>query len=119
MFRRAPAFLAIPRKLWEKYCNEPFCRASARPSSSSSIWGYFRARGRRTRTSTNRRDMSKDRRLECDWHNGTVPENVVIEEGAYLETTFSFHCYRSEAPQAVVLGRGSSVYLGTMFDMGP
>jgi len=63
--------------------------------------------------------MNRERRVEGDWYNGTVPENVLIEEGAYLETSFSFHCYRSQMAEAVVLGRGCSVYLGNMFDMGP
>ena len=63
--------------------------------------------------------MTRDRRIEDDWYDGTVPENVSIEEGAYLETSFSFHCFRSKAAEAVFLGRGCSIYLGTMFDLGP
>jgi acetyltransferase-like isoleucine patch superfamily enzyme len=63
--------------------------------------------------------VNKDRKLEWDWYDGSVPENVTIEEGAYLETTFSFHCCRSQLADAVVLGRGCSVYLGNMFDLGP
>jgi acetyltransferase-like isoleucine patch superfamily enzyme len=62
--------------------------------------------------------MSKARTLEWDWYPGTIPENVVMEEGAYLETTFSFYCYRSESPVGARFGRGSSIYLGTMFDLG-
>src|SRR5262249_6045397 len=38
---------------------------------------------------------------------------------AYVETTFSFFHYRSEAPTGVRIGRGASTYLGTMFDVGP
>jgi acetyltransferase-like isoleucine patch superfamily enzyme len=63
--------------------------------------------------------MSQARTLEWDWHPGTIPENVVIDEGAYLETTFSFHCYRSEMPLGARFGKGSSTYLGTMLDVGP
>jgi acetyltransferase-like isoleucine patch superfamily enzyme len=63
--------------------------------------------------------MNMDRKLDWDWYPGTVPENVVIEEGAYVETTFSFHCYRSELPLGARFGKGSSTYLGTMLDVGP
>jgi len=63
--------------------------------------------------------MTADRRLEWDWYPGTVPENVVLDDLAYLETTYSFELFRSQAPGAVQIGRGSSVYLGVMFDLGP
>jgi acetyltransferase-like isoleucine patch superfamily enzyme len=62
--------------------------------------------------------MDADRRLPWDWYPGTVPENVVLDETAYVETTFSFHLYRSRAPVGVRIGRGASTYLGTMFDVG-
>src|SRR4051812_29700636 len=63
--------------------------------------------------------MNPDRTLPWDWYPGKVPENVVIDEEAYLETTFSFYLFRSEMPEAVRYGRGASSYLGTMFDLGP
>ncbi|BAY48725.1 maltose O-acetyltransferase like protein [Scytonema sp. HK-05] len=59
------------------------------------------------------------RTLSWDWYPGTIPENVVLDETAYVETTFSFQLYRSEAPVGVEYGRGASTYLGTMFDVGP
>jgi acetyltransferase-like isoleucine patch superfamily enzyme len=59
------------------------------------------------------------RTLSWDWYPGTVPENAVLDETAYVETTFSFHCYRSELPEGLRIGRGASAYLGTMFDVGP
>jgi acetyltransferase-like isoleucine patch superfamily enzyme len=59
------------------------------------------------------------RTLPWDWYPGTVPRNVEIDETAYVETTFSFYLYRSEAPVGVRIGRGASTYLGTMFDVGP
>lgn len=65
--------------------------------------------------------MSKgdiERRLSWDWYQGSIPENVVLEETAYVETSFSFYLYRSEEPVGVRLGRGASTYLGTMFDSG-
>ena len=62
--------------------------------------------------------MTAGRKLEWDWHPGIVPENVVFDDSAYIETTYSFLLFRSRAPEAVRLGRGSSIYLGVMFDLG-
>jgi acetyltransferase-like isoleucine patch superfamily enzyme len=59
------------------------------------------------------------RKLPWDWYEGTVPENVVIDETAYVETAFSFYLCRSQEPVGVSIGRGASTYLGTMFDAGP
>ena len=59
------------------------------------------------------------RTLPWDWFAGSIPENVVIDETAYVETTFSFQFFRSTLPRGVEYGRGSSTYLGTMFDVGP
>lgn len=56
--------------------------------------------------------------LPWDWHPGTVPPNIEIGEGAYIETSYSFHQCRSEQHPAVTLGRGSQVYLAMMFDLG-
>jgi acetyltransferase-like isoleucine patch superfamily enzyme len=63
--------------------------------------------------------VDEQRTLPWDWYPGTVPVNVALEEGSYLESTFSFQLYRSEAPLGVKLGHGASAYLGTMFDVGP
>jgi acetyltransferase-like isoleucine patch superfamily enzyme len=62
---------------------------------------------------------SESRTLSWDWYPGSIPDNVEVADGAYVETTFSFHCYRSKAPVGVRIGRGASTYLGTMFDVGP
>jgi len=63
--------------------------------------------------------MSAGRTLAWDWYPGTLPENVVIDETAYVETSFSFFLFRGQLPNAVKYGRGASTYLGTMFDVGP
>src|SRR5689334_7659186 len=63
--------------------------------------------------------MNAARTLAWDWFPGTVPENVIVDETAYLETTFSFQCFRSRRERAVEYGRGASTYLGTMVDVGP
>src|SRR5262245_23219234 len=79
-------------------------RACAWPATLPWLWG--------------RCEMAA-RTLSWDWYPGTIPDNVVIDETAYVETTFSFHLYRGEGPGAVRIGRGASTYLGTMFDVGP
>jgi acetyltransferase-like isoleucine patch superfamily enzyme len=63
--------------------------------------------------------MDTARRLPWDWYSGVIPENVEVDETAYLETSFSFYLYRSQEPVGVRIGRGASTYLGTMFDVGP
>jgi len=57
--------------------------------------------------------MVSARTLPWDWYPGTIPENVVLDETAYVETTFSFYLYRSKAPVGVRLGRGASTYSGS------
>jgi len=58
------------------------------------------------------------RQLPWDWYQGEIPENVVIDSTAYVETSYSFRFFRSEVPVAVEYGHGASTYLGTMFDLG-
>src|SRR6185369_1033901 len=83
-----------------------------------------RARARAGRRQSRARDRGMTRvppgsRLEWDWFDGTIPENVWIDDQAFLETTFSLERAKSERPDAVAMGRGSAAYLGTMFDLGP
>jgi acetyltransferase-like isoleucine patch superfamily enzyme len=59
------------------------------------------------------------RTLPWDWYPGGIPQNVSVDESAYLETSYSFLLYRSQAAEGVRIGRASSTYLGTMFDVGP
>lgn len=63
--------------------------------------------------------MTSRRTLDWDWHPGTIPENVIVDDSAYIETTYSFHLYRSQQTGGVQYGRGASTYIGTMFDVGP
>lgn len=62
---------------------------------------------------------TSNRTLSWDWYPGSIPENVVLEDDAYLETTYSFLLYRSRALEAIRIGRAATIYLGTMFDVGP
>jgi acetyltransferase-like isoleucine patch superfamily enzyme len=59
------------------------------------------------------------RKLSWDWYADTIPKNVTLDESAYIETSYSFLLYRSKLPEGVRMGKGSTTYLGTMFDLGP
>jgi len=59
------------------------------------------------------------RKLSWDWYEGVVPENVALDETAYIETAFSFTLFRSKQAEGARIGRGASTYGGTMFDVGP
>ncbi|MDP9374770.1 MAG: acyltransferase [Chloroflexota bacterium] len=63
--------------------------------------------------------MAGGRTIPGDWHPGTIPDNVVLDAAALIETTYSFLPYRSEAAVGLQLGRGSGIYTGTMLDVGP
>lgn len=63
--------------------------------------------------------LTAHHRVADDWFDGCVPANVVIADSAHLETSYSFLHFRSERPRGVSIGHASSVYLGTMFDVGP
>ena len=60
-----------------------------------------------------------NRTLPWDWYQGRIPKNVLLAEETHLETTYSFLHYHSEEEVGLTLGNGSTVYLGTMFDVGP
>src|SRR6186997_2384962 len=60
-----------------------------------------------------------ERRLSWDWHEGTIPQNVVYDETAYIETSHSFLRFRSKLAEGARIGRGASIYKSTMFDVGP
>jgi acetyltransferase-like isoleucine patch superfamily enzyme len=61
--------------------------------------------------------VDDDRRLPWDWSGRSIPEGVRIEEGAYVESAYSFALYRSERSPGVTIARGASVYQGCMFDL--
>jgi acetyltransferase-like isoleucine patch superfamily enzyme len=59
------------------------------------------------------------RTIPGDWHPGFIPDNVVIDPSALIETSYAFLPYRSEAPVGLDLARGAGIYTGTMLDLGP
>ena len=58
------------------------------------------------------------RTIEGDWYPGVIPENVQVDETAYIETTYCFHKFLSQLPLAASFGRGSSAYRQTIIDTG-
>jgi acetyltransferase-like isoleucine patch superfamily enzyme len=62
--------------------------------------------------------LGLDRRVPHDWFDGRVPECVDVDEGAFLESAFSFCDCRAVAPHAVQIARGAHVYSSTIFDLG-
>lgn len=63
--------------------------------------------------------MQGTRTLPWDWYPGTLPDNALIDETAFIETTYSFFLYRSQTAVGFKMGYGAATYLGTMFDVGP
>jgi acetyltransferase-like isoleucine patch superfamily enzyme len=59
------------------------------------------------------------RRIPGDWHPGSIPDNAAIHEGALVETALCFESFRSEREVGLEVGEGSSLYTGTMLDVGP
>ncbi|MGH7179443.1 MAG: acyltransferase [Tepidisphaeraceae bacterium] len=58
------------------------------------------------------------RRLPWDWHDGIVPDNVVLHAQSHLESSYSLTMYRSRAEVGLQLDAGAAAYTGTMFDVG-
>ena len=59
------------------------------------------------------------RRIPDDWFDGEIPANAVIHEQGHVESAISFQLCDARLPAAVRIGRGTGVYSGTMFDLGP
>jgi acetyltransferase-like isoleucine patch superfamily enzyme len=64
-------------------------------------------------------NQDASRTLPWDWYPGSIPANADVDDSAYIETSFSFFQYRSQASVGLRLGKGSCLYAGTMFDVGP
>lgn len=73
----------------------------------------------RHRLSAQLAEAPDTRTLPWDWYAGRIPDNVILGDDAYLESTYSFFLYRSNAPTGLRMGKAASAYLGTMFDVGP
>lgn len=58
------------------------------------------------------------RKIPDDWFPGKVPSNVLVGEGAYIETSYTFVRYRSRAACGLFVGRGAALY-APLLDVGP
>ena len=54
-----------------------------------------------------------------DWYAGTIPDNVHLADGAYIETAHSFLRFRSRRATGATFGARSSLYKTSMLDVGP
>src|ERR1051326_355526 len=59
------------------------------------------------------------RRIPGDWHPGSIPDNTAIHERALVESALCFESFRSQREVGLEVGEGSSLYTGTMLDVGP
>src|SRR5262249_5883807 len=62
--------------------------------------------------------LTAERKLPWDWFDGVIPENVDLEEGSYLETSYSLELFQSRADVGLSIAAGACAYTGTMFDVG-
>lgn len=62
--------------------------------------------------------LGASRSVPGDWFAGTIPANALIDDGAFVETSYSFSRCQSREQPAVTIAEGASAYLGTMFDVG-
>lgn len=63
--------------------------------------------------------MSHQDRIEGDWYDGRIPHNTKIDPKAYIESSYSFHCFASTREIGLRLGAGVGLYRQTVFDAGP
>ena len=63
--------------------------------------------------------MNDSGTLAHDWYDGVIPDNVIFDSSNYIDTSYSFRCFRSRMEQALKLGRSAAIYSNTMFDLGP
>jgi len=62
--------------------------------------------------------IQTSRVIEGDWYKGLIPENVEVDETAYIETSFCFHKFKSQLTKAATFGKGASAYRQTILDTG-
>jgi acetyltransferase-like isoleucine patch superfamily enzyme len=57
--------------------------------------------------------------IEGDWYPGSIPPGAVVDETAYVGSSYSFERYRSELPVGVEVARGASLCDASSVDIGP
>lgn len=59
------------------------------------------------------------REITGEWDHATLPDNIRVGEGCYLERRESFKRFRSTRHPGLVLGRGVRAYTWTEFNVEP
>lgn len=57
--------------------------------------------------------------LDGSWDLGTLPANVHLGDGCWIERRASFERFRSERDPGLILGRNVRAYTGTYFNVEP
>jgi acetyltransferase-like isoleucine patch superfamily enzyme len=63
-------------------------------------------------------NVRPDRRVEHDWWQHPIPDNVQFGEGFYCESAQIFRFVRTKEPGAIILGNHVSCYAGCSFAIG-
>jgi acetyltransferase-like isoleucine patch superfamily enzyme len=63
-------------------------------------------------------NITAERRVEHDWWDKPIPENVVWGDGFYLETAQVFRFLKSKENPAATIGKHVSCYAGCSFSLG-
>ena len=56
--------------------------------------------------------------IEYDWYPKALPDNLVMEDLVYPDTTYSFACFHSILPEGFKIGYASGNYLHSHFYVG-
>jgi len=59
------------------------------------------------------------RHIPNDWFPGHIPDNVLLDDGAHIETTQCFELFKTTQQPGLILRKFSSIYPPTLFDIGP
>lgn len=57
-------------------------------------------------------------KIEGDWYNDTIPNNIFLEENVYIGSSFSFKMYNSKKEIGMHVGRGAGCYDGAELIVG-
>ena len=59
------------------------------------------------------------RRISDDWYPGAIPDNVVLAQSAYVDSSYVFERFQSQRQPGLILGKASGLYLLATVITGP
>ena len=59
------------------------------------------------------------RRLDWDWYDAPLPDNLVVGERSWIYSSFAFLHHRSTVDGALRVGSDTGIYHQTFFETGP